>query len=178
MRPKVQPSASALLTLLLATLAAVSIPFDVDATLLHVVNGGGIALCIKYWVPDVKIGGACRELAPNEVWEIEATPDWKASSMWALRGDCTTNQPCNTGPPSGVTQFEFTLGGFGGADYYDISTLVGFNMGISIQPSNINCTAQSCLSLDHCEGALPEHLTSTQTCPYGTTNYAITFYAF
>ncbi|KAI5065161.1 hypothetical protein GOP47_0019856 [Adiantum capillus-veneris] len=170
-------AAPALFTLLLAIFAAVSNSF-VDATVLTMVNGGGITLCIKYWVPNDKIGGGCRELAPSQVWNIEATSNWQASSMWAFRGDCHIHEPCNTGPPSGVTQFEFTIGGYGGFDYYDISTLVGFNMGISVQPTNTNCPSQNCVTLDHCEGALPENPNSTQTCPYGTTNYTITFYSF
>ncbi|KAF6144821.1 hypothetical protein GIB67_038920, partial [Kingdonia uniflora] len=59
-------------------------------------------------------------------------------------GDCASGQvECNGAggiPP--VTLAEFTLGGDGGKDFYDISLVDGFNLPISISPPG--CTVTSC----------------------------------
>lgn len=140
---------------------------------LHVVNGGGATVCARYWVPN-EVGGGCRDLGPGQVWDVWATARWQSATMWASRGGCG-GQPCNMGPPSGFTQFEFTLGGFDNKDYYDVSTLAGFNMGVSVIPTNGACPSQTCLALDRCQGALPYALDATKACSYGSTDYTILF---
>ncbi|KAK6943897.1 Thaumatin family, partial [Dillenia turbinata] len=61
-------------------------------------------------------------------------------------GDCASGQiPCNGAggiPPA--TLMEITLNGYGGQDFYDISLVDGFNVPISMTPSNQGCSATSC----------------------------------
>ena len=137
---------------------------------LEIVNEGKKkAVCAKYWVPSV--GGGCRELRAGQVWEMRASgPEWEGATMWAVRGSCG-GEACHTGPPSGVTQFQFTLAGFENRDYYDLSIAAGFNAGVSVTPSNAACPSLSCLSLSRCQAG------ATKTCPYASTDYRVTFNA-
>ncbi|KAF6167724.1 hypothetical protein GIB67_017219 [Kingdonia uniflora] len=60
-------------------------------------------------------------------------------------GDCASGQVgCNgAGAIPPVTLAEFTLGGDGGKDFYDISLVDGFNLPISITPTS-GCPVTSC----------------------------------
>ena len=156
-----------------ATLAIWGVASMCEATKIVVVNEGEIEICAKYWVPGPKAaGGGCRELRPGQAWELVSMSPWEGATMWAVRGTCG-GEACHTGPPSGVTQFQFTLSGFEARDYYDLSVAAGYNAGIAVRPTNQACAALSCMSLAHgaCQAG------STKTCPYGSTDYRVTFKA-
>ncbi|KAH7440165.1 hypothetical protein KP509_04G094500 [Ceratopteris richardii] len=144
------------------------------ATNVHVVNKTPNTLCIKYWVPN-HIGGGCEELKPYEACDVGTTPEWSGATMWAIQGVCA-GQACNTGPPSGVSQFEFTIDGFSGFDYYDVSIRAGFNVGISVQPTNPACPSQFCMGPDQCQGMLPNGPDQTRSCASGSTDYVVYYY--
>lgn len=61
-------------------------------------------------------------------------------------GDCGSGQiACNGAggiPP--VSLVEFTLAGFGGQDFYDVSLVDGFNLPVSITPQGGGCNTTSC----------------------------------
>lgn len=146
----------------------------VSATNVHVVNNAASTICAKYWVPN-SIGGGCRELKQWQACDFGVSPAWTAATIWAIVGSCA-GQPCNTGPPTGVTQFEFTINGFSNLDYYDVSIRSGFNLGMMAGPTNSACPAQFCKTSDHCDGMVPNGPDRTKVCPYGSTDYVVTFY--
>ncbi|MCO5571275.1 hypothetical protein L7F22_025013 [Adiantum nelumboides] len=127
--------------------------WQVGATKIEVVNAGMQNVCAKFWVPN-EVGGACRELGPGQTWEIGVTQRWRVATLWAIKGACGRSH-CNTRPPTGVTQFEITMGGGLNNDYYNVSTLAGFNVGLSMVPSNPACPSQSCTSQSTCQGFVP-----------------------
>ena len=157
---------------LVAIVVLAAVAGQAATTNIHVVNSGGsVPLCVKYWVPQQHVGGGCRELRPGQAWDIRASETWEGATMWALRGGCG-GEACHTGPPNGVTQFQFTLNGFEGRDYYDLSIAAGFNMALAIKPTNAACTALSCLNVLHgsaCQAG------ATKTCTHGSTDYNVNF---
>ncbi|KAI5075621.1 hypothetical protein GOP47_0009697 [Adiantum capillus-veneris] len=147
--------------------------WQVEGTKLEVVNGGMQRVCAKYWVPN-EVGGACSELGPGQKWDIGVTQRWRAATVWAIKGGCG-GLHCNTGPPTGVTQFEITVGGGWNNDYYDVSTLAGFNVGLSVVPSNPTCPSQTCASQSTCQGFVPAGPDRTKACRFGSSDYTLTF---
>ena len=146
----------------------------VRCTNLHLVNYATKTICARYWVPN-EVGGGCKVLSPGQAWDVFATPTWRAATLWAIKDGCG---PCDTGPPTGVTQFEITIGGGWGNDYYDLSMLAGFNLGMKVTPSNFDCASQSCLvpSPSACQGFFPGGPDRTNACRYGSSDYNIAFY--
>ena len=69
---------------------------------------------------------------------------------------------------------EFTLGGWGGMDFYDVSFIDGFNAGVQIHPDNgcpvVNCPDSGCGDAYH----TPNDNWATHGCN-GSPNYSITF---
>ncbi|KAI5071239.1 hypothetical protein GOP47_0013490 [Adiantum capillus-veneris] len=153
--------------------AILCLGMGVSATSIHVVNNAARTICAKYWVPN-QIGGGCRELKPAQAWDLGTSGAWVAATMWAIEGSCA-GQPCNTGPPAGVSQFEFTINGFSNFDYYDLSIRSGFNMGISVGPTNPACPSQFCRAQNQCDGMLPNGPDRTKSCASGSTDYVITY---
>ncbi|RAL44493.1 hypothetical protein DM860_011770 [Cuscuta australis] len=60
--------------------------------------------------------------------------------------DCGSSQvACNgAGAIPPATLVEFTLGGFQGKDFYDVSLVDGFNLPVSVVPDNPNCHRTDC----------------------------------
>lgn len=97
-------------------------------------------------------------LSPKETKSVGVPANW-SGRIWARSscatdstgkivcgtGDCGTGKiECNgaTGvPPASLA--EFTLGGFGGKDFYDISLVDGFNLPVSIKPKS-GCKSTAC----------------------------------
>ncbi|CAN1134848.1 Thaumatin-like protein 1a [Linum perenne] len=140
--------------------------------------------------PATLSGGGVPQL-PNTGSEIiEVPPNWSSGRFWGrtgcsvdatgkftcLTGDCASGQvSCNGAggiPP--VTLAEFTLGGAGGLDFFDISLVDGFNL-----PVSITCTPSSYAKLfkSQCPQAYSyafDDRSSTFTCPTGK-DYIVTF---
>ncbi|KAI5078531.1 hypothetical protein GOP47_0006202 [Adiantum capillus-veneris] len=166
------------LLLLAACVIAVSVMRDDmggEAITVRFHNQCGSTVCAKYWVPNSSIGGSCSEQGSGGTWTVGVDAGWSDANIWAINGGCS-GQACNTGPPSGVTQFEFTIAGFGGNDYYDVSVLEGFNFGMRVVPTNGGCpsiicqgtTAATCPS-----GFYPGGPDATKSCGTGTTDYDV-----
>ncbi|KAF5179956.1 Thaumatin-like protein [Thalictrum thalictroides] len=94
------------------------------------------------------------ELATGATQSSEAPANWEGR-FWARTG-CNGQFTCDTGncgaalecngaggaPP--VTLGEIRLNGDAGKDFYDISNVDGFNIPLSITPSDGGCTSISC----------------------------------
>ncbi|CAA0830341.1 Pathogenesis-related thaumatin superfamily protein [Striga hermonthica] len=94
------------------------------------------------------------ELAPNAARTIDVPSPW-SGRIWArtrcsnggsscLTGDCGSSRvECNgSGGAPPASLIEFTLGGDGGKDFYDISLVDGFNLPVSVGGGS--CPSVSC----------------------------------
>ncbi|WOL10909.1 hypothetical protein Cni_G19668 [Canna indica] len=120
-------------------------------------SGNGVAV----------LGGGGFELPTNASTSFWAPPGW-SGRFWArtrclfgsssnsgtcATGDCGGVLRCAVGGAPPVTLAEFTLGGgSGGAgnDFYDVSLVDGYNVGIGVQPSAVatsgNCRFAGCVA--------------------------------
>ncbi|WOK99197.1 hypothetical protein Cni_G07909 [Canna indica] len=106
-----------------------------------VLSGNGVAV----------LGGGGFELPPNASASFVAPPGW-SGRFWArtrclfgsssakgscATGDCGGALRCAVGGAPPVTLAEFTLGDGGGGtmDFYDVSLVDGYNVGIGVRPS-------------------------------------------
>jgi hypothetical protein len=74
--------------------------------------------------------------------KIGVPQDLKAASLWA-RTNCITDSngfECETGGGAPVTLAEFTLNGWGEQDYYDVSLVDGYNLMVTINPTDKSST--------------------------------------
>jgi hypothetical protein len=91
------------------------------------------------------VGGGGFELAPNATVSFPAPAGWSgrlwartgcvpsgASSLACATGDCCGAASCTLGGAPPVTLAEFTLGGTDGKDFYDVSLVDGYNVGIGV----------------------------------------------
>ena len=153
-----------------------------DGTIVRVVNTWQTPICVQQWAP-FPVGGDCFDLASGQSSNLlnpssssKYVNSFANVTVWASVGSCSQVQPCNHGPSSGFTQFEFTLNGFSNYDYYDVSAVAGFNMGVSVYPTNSSCPSESCVTLGSCNGATKDNSTkAVKTCPSGTSNYIVSF---
>ncbi|KAJ3042245.1 hypothetical protein HK097_002079, partial [Rhizophlyctis rosea] len=93
-------------------------------------------------------------LSPSQRVTLQVADNWEAARIWArtdcrvaggrvvcLTGQCGSKEngygvECKgAGGQAPATLAEFTLKGWGGSDYYDISNVDGHNVGISIRPT-------------------------------------------
>ncbi|KAH6557884.1 hypothetical protein KP509_28G024300 [Ceratopteris richardii] len=147
-----------------------------QATTVRLHNGCSYTVCAKYWVPNSPIGGACSEQGPGGVWSVGVDGGWSAATMWAIANTGCGGQACNTGPPGGVTQFEFTIASSGGNDYYDVSSIAGYNIAMQVVPTNGACPTIICRGQDggSCpSGYYPGGPDETKACPSGSTDYDV-----
>ncbi|GLT95508.1 hypothetical protein SLE2022_131870 [Rubroshorea leprosula] len=120
------------------------------------------------WPATLTGGGATQlsntgfELAPYKSYSLHVPASW-TGRIWArtqcssdssgiftcATADCGSKQvACNGAggdPPASLA--EFTIGTFGGQDFYDVSLVDGFNLPVSITPqggSGANCVSTSC----------------------------------
>ncbi|EJD06262.1 Osmotin, thaumatin-like protein [Fomitiporia mediterranea MF3/22] len=101
------------------------------------------------------------EAPPNSLWRFTVPNGWTSGRIWGRR-DCNFSQnpgpgSCSTGgcngglkcdPSSGTgvppaTLAEWTLNGWAGLDYYDVSLVDGFNIPMSIL-TNKGCPTSDC----------------------------------
>ncbi|KAE8098383.1 hypothetical protein FH972_016452 [Carpinus fangiana] len=107
-------------------------------------------------IPQLTVTGI--ELASGTSSAIDVPANW-SGRMWARTlcsnangkftcgtADCASGQvACNGAgavPPASLV--EFTLGGSGGQDFYDVSLVDGFNLPVSITPQGTGCQSSSC----------------------------------
>ncbi|KAK6916995.1 Thaumatin family [Dillenia turbinata] len=99
------------------------------------------------------------ELEAQGIQTLDVQASW-SGRLWGRTGcstddsgrftcataDCASGQiPCNgTGAIPPATLMEITLNGDGNQDFYDISLVDGFNVPISMTPSDGGCSATSC----------------------------------
>ncbi|MCO5548012.1 hypothetical protein L7F22_001468 [Adiantum nelumboides] len=171
-----------LLFLVLSTYVIAASLFDLnellaaEATTVRVHNQCGNTVCAKYWVPNSSIGGGCSEQGSGGTWTVGVDGGWSAAVIWAITNTGCGGQACNTGPPGGVTLFEFVIAGSGGNDYYDVSTLSGYNIAMRVEPTNSGCPVIDCRGSDaatcptgYYEGG-PD---ATKACGTGSTDYDV-----
>ncbi|XP_042010676.1 pathogenesis-related thaumatin-like protein 3.5 [Salvia splendens] len=108
------------------------------------------------------LGGGGFALAPGDTVELPAPEGW-SGRFWARTGcdfDDAGKGPCATGDCGGaikcsgggvppVSLAEFTIGsGAAGKDFYDVSLVDGYNVGISVQASggSGDCQSAGCVS--------------------------------
>ncbi|CAL9137424.1 unnamed protein product [Musa acuminata var. zebrina] len=98
----------------------------------------------------VLLGNGSFELPPNATSSFSGPPGW-SGRFWArtsclfdsssangscATGDCGGALRCSIGGAPPVSLAEFTLGGGDGAkDFYDVSLVDGYNVGIGVRPS-------------------------------------------
>ncbi|KAG6533476.1 pathogenesis-related thaumatin-like protein 3.5 [Zingiber officinale] len=115
-----------------------------------------------------QLGGGGFELPTGSTAAFSAPPGW-SGRFWArtrcrfvspsssppngicVTGDCDGAFHCAVGGATPVSLAEFTLGGVGngaGKDFYDVSLVDGYNIGIGVRPSSAagdNCRYAGCV---------------------------------
>ncbi|THU69234.1 hypothetical protein C4D60_Mb08t12300 [Musa balbisiana] len=84
----------------------------------------------------------------GRLWARQTCSTDSAGKFSCITGDCGTGQvACNgAGGAPPTTLIEFTLQGYGGKDFYDVSCVDGFNLPVLVVPSGgPNCNSTSCL---------------------------------
>ncbi|KAL8507082.1 hypothetical protein ACS0TY_017826 [Phlomoides rotata] len=132
-----------------------------------------------------------RRLDPGETWSLDVSAGSQSQRIWGRTGcnfDGNGRGSCQTGDCAGLlecnpsvsgrpplTLAEFSLNGGGNNDYYDISVIDGFNVPMSLNPTNGDCPQLTCRD-PNCPDAyqFPTDDTKTKACPAGT-NYKIVF---
>nr|AKU38392.1 pathogenesis-related protein 5 [Allium sativum] len=108
------------------------------------------------WAAAVPGGG--RRLDPGQSWTINVAPGTTGARIWGRTGcsfDGSGRGNCQTGDCGGVLQCtaygrppntlaEFALNQFNGQDFFDISLVDGFNIGIDFSPTSGNCHGIRC----------------------------------
>ncbi|PAN50792.1 hypothetical protein PAHAL_9G546800 [Panicum hallii] len=104
------------------------------------------------------VGGGGFELAPNATASFPAPAGW-SGRLWArtgcvaapsssglscATGDCSGAASCTLGGSPPVTLAEFTLGGADGKDFYDVSLVDGYNVGIGVAATGARVNYASC----------------------------------
>ncbi|MCO5591884.1 hypothetical protein L7F22_045877 [Adiantum nelumboides] len=88
-----------------------------------------------------------------------------------MTGDCGGQLACNgAGGSPPVTLAEFTLGAAGKPDFYDVSLVDGYNVGMAVAPvggSGANCSVAGCTSDLLRNGGCPAQLQVTAVNPSG-----------
>ncbi|KAL6649530.1 hypothetical protein ACP70R_013754 [Stipagrostis hirtigluma subsp. patula] len=105
----------------------------------------------------VAVGGGGFELAPNATVSFPGPTGWSgrlwartgcvpagASSLSCATGDCGGAVSCTLGGAPPVTLAEFTLGGADGKDFYDVSLVDGYNVGIGVAATGARVNYATC----------------------------------
>ncbi|CAL4921590.1 unnamed protein product [Urochloa decumbens] len=111
------------------------------------------------------VGGGGFELSPNATVSFPAPAGW-SGRLWArtgcvappanagaagapsrlscATGDCSGAASCTLGGSPPVTLAEFTLGGADGKDFYDVSLVDGYNVGIGVAATGARVNYSTC----------------------------------
>ncbi|GLJ41579.1 hypothetical protein SUGI_0860400 [Cryptomeria japonica] len=102
------------------------------------------------------LGG--QQLDQGKTWTVDVPAGTQVGRFWGRTG-CSFNASgqgtCQTGDCGGqlscqvsgavpATLAEYTLNVNGNTDYYDVSLVDGFNVPLSINPTNAQCTGSAC----------------------------------
>ncbi|XP_006649687.1 pathogenesis-related thaumatin-like protein 3.5 [Oryza brachyantha] len=106
----------------------------------------------------VAVGGGGFELAPGATVSFPGPAGW-SGRLWArtdcvpapsgaslscATGDCGGAVRCSLGGAPPVTLAEFTLGGADGKDFYDVSLVDGYNVGIGVTATGDKVNLSTC----------------------------------
>jgi len=121
--------------------------------------------------------GGGKELRQGDTWTFDVPAGTTSARIWGRTG-CTFDASggqgkCNTGDCGGVvscqgygsdpaTLFEYGLNGYMNQDFYDISLVAGFNIPLTVTPSNSACKAIGCTG--DVNGNCPAQLKVTDGC--------------
>ncbi|KAG0552084.1 hypothetical protein BDA96_01G478300 [Sorghum bicolor] len=113
------------------------------------------------------VGGGGFELSPNATVSFPAPAGW-SGRLWArtgcvaspspspspspsspsglscATGDCSGAASCSLGGAPPVTLAEFTLGGADGKDFYDVSLVDGYNVGVGVAATGARVNYATC----------------------------------
>lgn len=103
--------------------------------------------------------GGGKRLEYGQMWTFNVAPYTVRARIWGRTG-CSfdgSGRPCTTGDCGGslycqgygsvpATLFEYALNQYQNLDFYDISLVDGFNIPLSVTPSNSNCRKIGCPS--------------------------------
>uniref|UniRef100_A0A0E0MPV7 Thaumatin-like protein n=1 Tax=Oryza punctata TaxID=4537 RepID=A0A0E0MPV7_ORYPU len=155
-------SSAVLLVVLVATLAA----GGANAAIFTITNSCPFTV----WPAATPVGGGV-QLNPGETWTIDVPAGTSSGRVWGrtccnfnggsgscATGDCAGALSCTLSGQKPLTLAEFTLGLGGSQDFYDLSVIDGFNVGMSFSCSSgetLTCRDSSCpdnTKLHHCNG--------------------------
>ncbi|GLJ41584.1 hypothetical protein SUGI_0860480 [Cryptomeria japonica] len=144
---------SDLALLLVAGLVAIS---------LHMQEAGAVKFELKnqcgYTVWAAGLPGGGQQLDQGQTWTVDVPAGTKGARFWGRTGcsfdasgrgtcktgDCNSQLSCQVSGGVPTTLAEYTLNGDGNKDFYDVSLVDGFNVPLSINPTNGQCTAPAC----------------------------------
>ena len=142
------------------------------------------------WGAGIPVGGG-KELGHGSIWSIDVPAGTKNARFWGRTG-CSFNASgagsCATGdcggvfscslsgaPPTTLVEYNLNGGSANNQDFYDISVIDGYNLALSLTPSDSSCVAPTCSSAQCPDAYLfPSDDTKTHSCASGT-NYNIVF---
>ncbi|CAL4897496.1 unnamed protein product [Urochloa decumbens] len=171
-------TSSSILFLLLAAFGA----GGATAATFSVTNNCGFTV----WPAATPVGGGT-QLNPGQTWTFVVPAGTGAGRVWGRTGcsfDSNGRGSCQTGDCAGalfctlsgqppLTLAEFTLGGGGAQDFYDISVIDGYNLAMAFSCSTgdrIVCTSSMCPQAY----LFPEDNSKVHACA-GNSNYQVTF---
>ncbi|GLJ41582.1 hypothetical protein SUGI_0860460 [Cryptomeria japonica] len=126
---------------------------------LHMQETGAVKFDIKnqcgYTVWAAGLPGGGQQLTQGQTWTVNLAAGTQSARFWGRTGcsfDASDKGTCQTGDCGG--QLSCTVSGAVPAtlaeytqsdqDYYDVSLVDGFNIPLSINPTNTQCTAPAC----------------------------------
>ncbi|KAM7252739.1 hypothetical protein ACFE04_008248 [Oxalis oulophora] len=161
---------SKIVTLCLLALLALSFTTRTHAATFQIVNQCSYTV----WAASVPSGGGQR-LDQGQSWTITAAAGTTAARIWARTNcnfDSAGNGHCETGDCNGVLQCtsygtppntlaEYALNQYNNLDFFDISLVDGFNVGMDFSPTS-DCKGIRCNA--DVNGQCPSELKTTGGC--------------
>ncbi|CAL4890740.1 unnamed protein product [Urochloa decumbens] len=137
------------------------------------------------WPAATPVGGGT-QLNPGGTWTFGVPAGTSSGRVWGrtgcsfngnsgrcATGDCAGALSCTLSGQPPMTLAEFTIGGGGNQDFYDISVIDGYNVGMAFSCSTgvgLVCRSSSCPDAY----LFPSDNTKTHACS-GNSNYQVTF---
>ncbi|PUZ68004.1 hypothetical protein GQ55_3G479800 [Panicum hallii var. hallii] len=170
-------AASSVLLLLLAAFTA-----GAGAATFTIKNNCGYTV----WPAATPVGGG-RQLNPGQTWTLQVPAGTQSGRIWGrtgcsfngagrgrcATGDCAGALSCTLSGQPPLTLAEFTIGGGGANDYYDISVIDGYNLPMDFSCSNgknLHCGTPRCPDAY----LYPSDNSKNHGCR-GNSNYKVTF---